>query len=152
MKKTSVVVIALSLAVFMSPLANAGNKMTGSGFGNCAQVGAAANSDPFRKFQADTIDLRQDMMTKRFEMQRENLKATPDVAKIAALQAEIKVIQGKIQALRTLAALPADKCDGECLQSLTDCDKKNWGGCNKKSMGGCGKSAWGCNSVPCGQR
>lgn len=141
MKKISVAVIALSLAVSLFSIANAGNGM-GVGCGNCAQQGMApAPSDPYRKFQADTIDLRQEMMTKRFEAQRENLKATPDSAKIAALKADIKNLQTKILEIRTQSGLADDKCDGECSQKMA--------GCDKKVLGGCGKGKGGCNSGPC---
>ncbi|NTV48571.1 MAG: hypothetical protein HGB32_15815 [Geobacteraceae bacterium] len=142
MKKMSVVVIALSLAVSMFSVANAGYRNgMGGGCGNCAQGGAS--SDQFRKFQADTIDLRQEMMTKRFEMQRENLKGTPDSGKIAALQADIKAIQTKIQDVRSQSGLPVGMRDGECGQRM--------GKAGKKGMGGCGKGMGGCNNGPCAQ-
>ncbi len=128
MKKMSVVIIALSLAVSMFGVANAGNRGMGGGCGNCAQGGVP--SDQFRKFQADTIDLRQEMMLKRFEMQRENLKATPDSAKIAALQAYIKDIQLKIQDIRSQSGLPVGKSDGECGQRMGGVGKRGMGGCN----------------------
>jgi hypothetical protein len=76
------------------------------------------------------------MMLKRFEMQRENLKATPDATKIFALQSEIKAIQSRLLAIRTQSGLPVDKCDGECPQV----------------MGDCGKMMGGCNKGPCGQK
>lgn len=137
MKKMSVIVIALGLAVSLFSIANAGNRNgMGGGCGNCVQDGASATSDPFRKFQADTIDLRQEMMTKRFDVQRENLKGIPDQAKVAALQADIRAIQSRLLALRSQSGLPVDKCDGECPQTM--------GGCDKSRMGGCGKG-------PCGQ-
>lgn len=138
MKKMSIVVIALSLAVSLFTLAHAG------GCGNCVQNGASAQSDPYRKFQADTLDLRQEMMNKRFEVQRENLKGTSDQAKIAALQADIKALQVKIQGIRTQSGLSNDKCDGECSQMNFNCDKQG--------KGGCGKAAGGCNGAPCGQK
>jgi hypothetical protein len=132
MKKMSVVVTVLSLAVSLFSIANAGNgNGMGGGCGDCAQGGAP--SDPFRKFQGDTIDLRQEMMTKRFEMQRENLKGIPDKGKIALLQGDIKAIQSKILDIRSKNGLPVDKCDGEC----------------GLKMGGCGKGMGGCNDGPC---
>lgn len=143
MKKVSIAVIALSLAVALFGSANAGGRNGGGpGCGNCAQQGGAP-SEPFRKFQADTIDLRQEMMNKRFEMQRENLKGTPDEAKITALRAEIKAVQAKILDVRSQSGLPGDKCDGECDQMM--------GGFGKKGPGGCGNGAGGCNNGPCGR-
>jgi hypothetical protein len=140
MKKISVVAMALTLAVSLFSSANAGYRGgMGGGCGDCAQQGAP--SEPFQKFQADTIDLRQEMMTKRFDLQRENLKATPDKEKIASLQAEIQALQSKILDLRSRSGLPVDKCDGECGQMM--------GGFGKKGMGGCGKGMGGCNSGPC---
>lgn len=143
MKKMSVVVIALTLAVSLVSFANAGNRNgMGGGCGNCVQDGAAVTSDQFRKFQSDTLDLRQEMMTKRFEMQRENLKGTPDAAKIAALQADITAIQAKIQDARSVSGLPDNKSDGECFQKM--------GRHGRMMTGGCGQGAGGCNNGPCG--
>jgi hypothetical protein len=137
MKKLFTGMIALGLAVLVFSNADAGyGKRMGGGCGNCSQ--AEGPTDQYRKFQNDTIDLRQEMMTKRFEVQRENLKGTPDNAKIATLQADIKVIQSKLLAIRTQSGLPTDKCDGECAQAGA--------GCGKKTMGG------GCNNGPCGSQ
>ncbi|MDD2898712.1 MAG: hypothetical protein PHI31_08345 [Desulfuromonadaceae bacterium] len=150
MKKMSVAVVAFSLAVSLFSLANAGmGNGKGGGCANCAQQQAdpaaqTAPSEPFKKFQAETIDLRQEMMTKRFEVQRENLKGTPDSAKIAALKDEIKALQAKILDIRSQSGLPGNKCDGECPQKM--------GGCDKMNMGDCGKGMGGCNKGPCGQQ
>lgn len=142
MKKMSVVAIAMILAVSLFSSANAGNRNgMGGGCGNCVQGEAGATSDQFRKFQSDTIDLRQEMMIKRFEAQRENLKGAPDEAKIASLQADIKDLQSKLLDLRSKSGLPTDKCDGECGQMM--------GGSDKRGMGP-GKRMGGCNNGPCG--
>jgi hypothetical protein len=135
MKKISAVLMALALAVSTFSIADAGNRNgMGRGCGNCPQVGAS--SEQFRKFQADTIDLRQEMMAKRFEIQRENLKGTPDKAKIASLQAEISAVQSKIQAVRSQSGLPVGKCDGE------------YG----KKQGKHGRGMGFCNNGPCAQK
>jgi hypothetical protein len=131
MKKMSVVMIALSLSVSLAGIATAG---MGGGCDNCGRQGAV--SDPYRKFQADTIDLRQEMMTKRFEVQRENMQAIPDAAKVSALQAEIKVIQAKIMEIRSRSGLPAGKNDGECPKAMGDCGTRGMGGCNNGPCAG----------------
>jgi hypothetical protein len=135
MKKMTVVLMALALAVSTLSIADAGNRNgMGRGCDNCPQVGAP--SEQFRKFQADTIDLRQEMMAKRFEIQRENLKGTPDKAKIASLQADINAVQSKIQVIRSQSGLPAGKCDGE------------YG----KKQGRQGRGMGFCNNGPCVQK
>ena len=140
MKKVSAAAIIVSLVLSLFSIASAGIRNgIGGGCGECAQQGAP--SDPFRKFQADTIDLRQEMMNKRFELQRENLKGTPDRVKIVSLQGDIKALQSKILDLRGKSGLPVDKGDGECRQTT--------GGCDKKMMGGCNKGTGGCNIGPC---
>jgi hypothetical protein len=144
MKKVTAAITALVLALAIGGVVQAGNHMGGmrGDCGNCdkAAAGAPTNTDQLRKFQADTIDLRQEMMTKRFEVQRENLKATPDNAKVSALQADIKVIQTKIDAIRVNSGLPdKGKRDGECGQM------GGKEGCGKKKMGDC-------NGAPCGSK
>lgn len=145
MKKfiTALTVVALALAIGSTVFAQ-GRK------GGCNQCGqnqsAAVPVDQFRKFQLDTIDLRQEMMMRRFEIQRENLKATPDTAKIEALKAEINAIQSRINSIRVQSGLPDNgKLDGECFKMDGSCFKQDGtGGCYKMNSTG------GCNG-PCGQ-
>jgi hypothetical protein len=143
MKKIVIVALTLALGVSLIGTAGAGNG-EGGGCDKCAKAGVGIPADPLRKFQADTIDLRQEMMNKRFEVQRENLKGTPDPLRIAAFQSDIKVLQSRILAIRSRSGLPVDKCDGECGQTL--------GGCDKKEMGGCNKAPGGCIGAPCGKK
>lgn len=143
MKKMSVVVIALSLAVSMFGVAHAGYRNgMGGGCVNCPQAGAT--SEQFRKFRSDTIDLRQEMMNKRFEMQRENLKAAPDKGRIAALQADIRGIQAKIMDICGRSGLPVNRCDGECGPGM--------GGPGKSGCDVCGKGMGRCCCVPNSQK
>jgi hypothetical protein len=148
MKKILVTVTACILALSVGGTVFAKGHM-GGGCSQCNQGQADAGpTDQFRKFQMDTIDLRQEMMIKRFEMQRENLKGTPDAAKIAALKADVGVIQARINSIRVQSGLPEnDKKDGECFKMDGSCFKQDgMGGCNKP--GGMG----GCNGQPCGQK
>jgi hypothetical protein len=117
----------------------------GDGCGNCNQgaqsfQGAAAGEpDPYLQFKQNTLDLRQDMMNKRFEVQRENLKATPDAVRMAGLKADILAIQARINDIRLQSGLPdTGKRDGECF--------KMDGGCLKQDGTG------GCNGQPCWQK
>ncbi|MDO9068023.1 MAG: hypothetical protein Q7W05_06165 [Deltaproteobacteria bacterium] len=141
MKKVTAVLAALVLALAIGGTVQAGNHMGGKkgDCGSCIKDGTAVPAEQLRKFQADTIDLRQEMMMKRFEIQRENLKATPDNAKVSTLQAEIKAIQTKISDIRVKSALP-DK-------SMRHGDCGHRGG-----SGDCGyDQAVGCGG-PCGKK
>lgn len=118
-----------------------------AGCANCQQNNDLVQKDQFRAFQESTIDLRQEMMLKRFALQRENLKGVPDRVKIAGLRAEIVNIQAKIRDIRLKSDLPdTKKMDGECSDVTSECSQMNgMGGCNTPSGRG------GCNGGPCGQ-
>ena len=142
MKKVAAALTALGLALAIGSTVQAGNRMGGmhGDCGNCDKVGAPVPTEQIRKFQADTIDLRQEMMVKRFEVQRENLKATPDAAKISALQADIKVIQTKINDIRVASGLP-------------ERGSRDGRGGPMGGKGDCGKGQPGdCIGAPCGSK
>lgn len=137
MKKILASVAAIVLAVALGSTAMAQGR---GGCGNCNQggQGMAKQTDQFKKFQAETLDLRQEMMNKRFEVQRENLKGNPDTAKIEALKADIAQLQAKISQVRVQNGLPEKgKRDGECFKMNGACN-------NPGGMGGC--------NGPCGQK
>jgi hypothetical protein len=151
MKKIFTIMSACALALAIGGTVFAQGPM--GGCNECAQRGqqpqASGQTDQNRKFQMDTIDLRQEMMLKRFEMQRENLKGLPDAGKIAVLKADILAIQARINAIRVQSGLPENsKRDGECFKMDGNCFKQDgMGGCNKQN----GKMG-GCNGQPCGQK
>lgn len=140
MKKLMMPIVALALAVTLSGVAEARRHM---GHGDCGPCGGqnTAQTEQAKKFQADTLDLRQEMMNKRFEMQRENLKGTPDTGKIAALAADITAIRTKIHEIRVQSGLPTGKRDGEC--GSAPCGPR--GNCGQPPCGPMG----GCNGKPC---
>ena len=136
-------VLALALAIGGTALAQCGNCNQATQLNQAAPAKPASSdateSDLYRQFRQKTLDLRQEMMNKRFDLQRENLKATPDAAKTAALKTDIGAIQVRINQIRVQSGLPDDgKRDGECLKAD--------GGCNKQNGPG------GCNGQPCGQK
>lgn len=146
MKKLFIIVAAAALAISVGGTVFAQGRM--GGCNQCGQNQAAAGpTEQFRKFQMDTIDLRQEMMMRRFEIQRENLKATPDTAKIEALKSEINAIQSRINSIKVKSGLPdSGKLDGECFKMDGSCFKQDGtGGCYKMNSTG------GCNG-PCSQR
>ena len=103
--------------------------------------GTAGKADPYLQFRRDTLDLRQEMMNRRFDLQRENLKGSPDAARVAALKADVSAIQARINAIRVQSGLPESaKRDGECF--------KPDGGCGMQN----GQGQGGCNGKPCWQK
>lgn len=140
MKKifTSVAAIALTVALGATAMAQGGGGCTDCRKGAQHGMKMSQQTDAFKKFQADTIDLRQEMMNKRFELQRENLKGSQNVAKIDEIKAEITALQKKISDIRVQSGLSdTGKRDGECFNMN--------GGCNTPGVMG------ECNG-PCGQK
>jgi len=135
LKLVTATLLAAIMMLSMSEQAIAGCWQQGAR-GNCSDCNTATtSSDSWKKFQADTINLRQEMMTKRFEYQRENLKAAPDNTKLSKLNTEINLLQSQIQDIRTKSGLPTGKGNGECSpSSMRGCGKTSMGNCNG-SMG-----------------
>lgn len=61
--------------------------------------GRGTNIENVKKFQKETLSLRDELMTKQFELQDEYSKPVPDTNRIAALRKEIIDLQAKIQAI-----------------------------------------------------
>lgn len=161
MKKlyTIITVLALSLAVGVTAMAQGKKEHRGSHKVGCSSCDKAVTTpEQIRKFKADTIDLRQEMMNKRFDLQRENLKETPDSTRVAAIKAEMEAIKVKIDTLKTAAKLPvsASCCMEDCPLMDGNCDKcKSWKSGDKSAKAGkhckdCDKKAeCGCKDCSC---
>jgi len=138
MRKFYAILAALTLSLTIGVTAMAQPKAAGKsakkpGCSDCAK--ADVSPEQLRKFKLDTIDLRQEMMNKRFDLQRENLKETPDSGKVTAIEADIAAIKEKIEAKRKAANLPESFCNDR------DCPLIGGGDCGK-----CGDAkACGCS-------
>jgi len=147
MKKLYAVITVLALSLSIGVTAMAQGKMSGksskkAGCSSCQKSGATP--EQIKKFKADSIDLRQEMMNKRFDLQRENLQETPDSAKVAALKTEMEAIKVKIDALKTAANMPksASCCLEDCPLMDGNCDKcSGKKGCNMSADCGCANCA-----------
>ena len=147
MKKLYAVITVLALSLSIGVTAMAQGKMSGkttkkAGCSSCQK--SAATPEQIKKFKADSIDLRQEMMNKRFDLQRENLQETPDSAKVAALKTEMEAIKVKIDALKTAANMPksASCCLEDCPLMDGNCDKcSGKKGCNMSADCGCANCA-----------
>ncbi|NJD90696.1 MAG: hypothetical protein FIA91_04130 [Geobacter sp.] len=168
-----VAVLALSLTIGVTALAQAKASGKGSKKAACSSCNKSeATPEQIRKFKLDTIDLRQEMMNKRFDLQRENLKDAPDAAKVSAIKADIEALKVKLDAAKTAAKLPAGAAcgnmdcplmDGNCdscmkgnkscataaksTKACNNCNKKGDCGCTNCSKGACDKcdKAANCN-------
>lgn len=68
----------------------------GGGYG-MGYYGAGTNVETIKKFQKETLSLRDELMTKNLELQNEYNKPVPDTNRIATLRKDIIDIQAKIQ-------------------------------------------------------
>lgn len=138
MKKIYAVITVLALSLTVAVTAMAQGKMAPkdtkkAGCSSCNK--ADATPEQLNKFKADSLDLRQELMNKRFDLERENLKETPDSAKVAAIKADMETIKVKIDALKTAAKLPTSASCGmeDCPLMDGNCDNcKNNKGCDCK--------------------
>jgi peptidoglycan hydrolase CwlO-like protein len=68
-----------------------------------------ANPETMRKFQRETLSLREELMSKEYELQYEYNKEVPDTNHIAALQKEITELEKKIQATADKYGIPGSR-------------------------------------------
>ncbi len=101
MKRVSVVAMAVLIAVLFASI-----------YGWAQAYGprsAAAQTDvnALRKFQKETLPLRDEMMAKRLEIRNEYSQAKPNFERIATLQKEMIDLRTKIQVAAEKNGLPA---------------------------------------------
>lgn len=65
-----------------------------------------ADSAAHKKFLGETMSLRQEIMNKQFEIQKEYVKETPDQAVMTKLKGELDVLHKQLMDARTKAGLP----------------------------------------------
>lgn len=134
MKRRIVTLAVISVMVLAAGVALAGRGRMGGMFG-CAQN---VPIDQVREFQKETSTLRDEMMIKRIELQRERSAKNPDSARVAQLTADLKALRDQIHA------------KGEKYGMFANCPKdvNCWedGGCGM----GCDTPRGGCGN--CGNR
>jgi hypothetical protein len=98
MKKTTVVTVVAVMALAFAGVAFA---QMGRGYGMMGSTGDnpgnSVNVENLKKFQKETLSLREDIITKQAELANEYNKTTPDTARISELRYQIIDIQAKIQ-------------------------------------------------------
>ena len=93
MKKLSIIGLTVAVALILAGAVYAWWPGGGYGMG----YGTSANVETMKKFQKETLSLRDDLMTKQLELQNEYNKPVPDTNRIATLRKEIIDLQAKIQ-------------------------------------------------------
>jgi hypothetical protein len=98
----TVVVLAAGTAMAVGPMGG------GMGGGCCGmgKAGAPADTAAHKKFISDTMSLRQEMMNKHLEMQKEYVKENPDQSVMTRLRGEITELRTKMMDARAKAGLP----------------------------------------------
>jgi zinc resistance-associated protein len=104
MKKTAAVIFVAAAALIF-----AGAAFAQMGYGRGYGYGADrnVNVENLKKFQKETLSLRDDLITKQAELDNEYDKTTPDTARIAELRKQIVDIQTTIQKAAEKNGLPA---------------------------------------------
>jgi len=93
MRKTAI--IGLLIAGLLFSDAAYAHWMGGrNGYGK--QFAQTTNIDNLKKFQKETLTLRDEIVTKNFELRNEYARTNPDYNKIATLQKEIIDLQAKL--------------------------------------------------------
>lgn len=81
----------------------------GGGFGTCFSQFGDIDIETVKKFQKETLPMRDELITKRLELRKEYSKENPDRDRIASLRKEIIDIRTKILKKSDEAGLPAWK-------------------------------------------
>ncbi len=102
MKRAMTIVVVVAVALLASTAVYAWWGDYGPGYG-----AAYSNVDNMKKFQKETLSLRDELMTKRIELQNEYGKSTPDSSRIVTLKKEIIDLQAKIQDVAAGYNIPA---------------------------------------------
>jgi zinc resistance-associated protein len=110
MKRITMLIVVVAVAIVAASVAFA-QMGSGPGMDGRGSYGSGTDSqvniENLKKFQKDTLSLRDDLMVKRAELQNEYLKQTPDTARIAEIQKQMIDLQAKIQTAAQKNGLPA---------------------------------------------
>ncbi|MEK6693133.1 MAG: hypothetical protein AABY44_06875 [Nitrospirota bacterium] len=111
MKKGIMISLILVVVLILASAIYAHGPWGGYGMGRSATTGGygtgttATDLEAVKKFQKETLPLRDELITKRIELQNEYAKATPDKNRISTLRKEIADIELKIQEKADAAGL-----------------------------------------------
>ncbi len=101
MKKVAIIGLAVLVVMLVSIVVYAQGPW-GYGMG----YGKGANIEEVKKFQKETLSLRDELITKRLELRQEYNKPTPDTNHIGTIRKEIIDLQTKIQEIADKHGMP----------------------------------------------
>ncbi|MCL4476129.1 MAG: hypothetical protein M1508_07880 [Nitrospirae bacterium] len=101
MKRAMTVVVMVAIALFASTAVYAWWGGYGMGYGT------GANVETMKKFQKETLILRDELMTRNIELQNEYSKSVPDTDRIVTLKKEIIDLEAKIQGIADKYNMPS---------------------------------------------
>jgi hypothetical protein len=108
MKKSLLALTAVAALSF----AGSALAMPGMGAGQGMGPGMATQgkySEQYKKFAAETLPIRQEMMNKHFDLQKEMLKDKPDAEAIKKLQGDVGELRKKMIDAQVKSGLPMGK-------------------------------------------
>ncbi len=105
MKKGMGMMMAAVMVLTLAGVAFAQRNGPRMGYGPGYYQGA--DTETLKKFQKETLSLRDELATKKTDLRAEYNKPEPDTARIASLRQDISGLQSKIQAIAEKHGLPA---------------------------------------------
>ncbi|MFN3395968.1 MAG: hypothetical protein ACK4Z9_04150 [Thermodesulfovibrionales bacterium] len=108
MKKSLIIALVVATAFVVIGGAVYAHGPWGHGMGYGMNFGGAVNVENMKGFQKETMALRDELITKRMELQNEYNKPQRDYERISTLRKEIVELQTKIQAAAEKYGLPAN--------------------------------------------
>ncbi len=116
MKKSVLTIAAAVLSLAGSALAAPGmgpGPGPGAGMKPCSAVVQSQYPEQYKKFALETLPIRQEMMNRHFDLQKEYLKDKPDAEAIKKLQGEIGELRKKMIDAHVKAEMPMGKKMGK---------------------------------------
>ncbi|OGR00550.1 MAG: hypothetical protein A2505_01240 [Deltaproteobacteria bacterium RIFOXYD12_FULL_55_16] len=107
MKKETGMIFAVMLVLVFAGVAFACGNGPGVGCGQGGGYYNGANAETMKKFQQESLSLRDELMIKQIELQTEFSKPVLDRARIASIRKEVIDIQAKVQVVADKHGIPA---------------------------------------------
>lgn len=105
MKKVTGMIVAVVAVLVLASSAFAWWDGPGMGYGPGYNGGT--NADTMRKYQKETLSLRDELASKQLDLQVEYDRPVPDTARIASIRKDIIDIEAKIQVVADKYGVPA---------------------------------------------